>query len=216
MSVLLSDFINNAARAGKSRKETMQALREAGWAEDQIKDVFSQYHDGDFPVPVPRPRAYVSPRYTAINLLMFLVLYLSIWAVVSLIFTFLDYYLPDGLGKMRGLYHSSRPIAESLRGYLATVIVCVPLVGITQRLITRMTESSGNKQTVPVIRLKLISLTLFFAALILLGNFVCFVYYFLSGELGMRFIIKVLVLSAVIAGIYYYYRPEVSSNEKKA
>src|SRR5579863_2374117 len=152
MSQILTDFVKDAFRAGKSRAETHAVLKEAGWTDEQLNGVWKEYYDKPFPVPIPRPRAYVSPRYTALNLFFFLLLLLTIWAGDSIIFTFLDYYLPDGLGRRQGLFYMpGRQIGEALHGHLATVQVCVPLMVVTNNMIARAT--SQGRQGVPVIRL---------------------------------------------------------------
>jgi hypothetical protein len=60
------------------------------------------------------------------------------------------------------------------------------------------------------------NITLFLAAVITLCDVIGFIYYFLSGELGLRFIIKVAVLTLVSAATYGYFKPEMAAFEKKA
>lgn len=210
----LTDFIKEAAKAGKTRAEIDAALRAAGWPEENLRDCWRNYHDMPFPVLVPKPTLYASPRLTTLNLFYFVVLYVAIYASVAIVFTFLDYYLPDGLGRKTGLYYSSQPIASAIRGYLASLIVSAPLIALSSRWLSKAMGTAGN--TIPGIRLKLLNLTLFVAAVIMLCDFITFVYYFLSGELGLRFIIKVAVLSTVCTGLYYYFKPEMKANEEKA
>ena len=81
-------------------------------------------------------------------------------------------------------------------------------------MISRAMEET--KQRIPRIRLKLIYLTMFIGACVMLGNAICFVYYFLSGELGLRFILKVLILTALTVGLFAYYRAEIKQTETKA
>jgi hypothetical protein len=132
-----------------------------------------------------------------------------------MLFTFLDYYLPDGLGRMHGtFYHSYRPIGEAIRWYLATIICCVPLGWWSSRIIRKAIEET--KQRIPRIRLTLIYLTMFVGSCVLLGNATSFIYYFLSGELGMRFIIKILILSALVLGLFASYRIEIKQTETEA
>ena len=213
MSQVLDDFIKNSFQAGKTRQEINSALLKAGWQSEQLDPVWASYHNQDFPVPVPMPRAYVSPRYAMLNLFFFLILLMTIWAGDSILFTFLDYYLPDGLGRRQGLYYSTQSIGESLRHYLATLIVCAPLLVMVGRFISR-TAMQGTQST-PPIRLKLIYIMFFLAAFVMLTDFILFVYYFLSGELGIRFILKVAVCSVTALGLYYFYKPETGSAEKK-
>ena len=212
MSQLLNDFIKDAYRAGKSQAETLSVLKEAGWPQKQLDEAFAAFYPANFPVPVPLPRSYVSPRYAVLNLFFFLVLLMTIWAADSIIFTFLDYYLPDGLGRRQGMYYSMVPIGDALRHYLAMIVVCTPLTIITNRMIAN--AAAQGQSGVPVIRLKLIYIIFFCAALVMMTDLVLFVYYFLSGELGIRFILKVAVCTITSLGLYYYYRPEIGKVEK--
>lgn len=210
----LADFIKDAFRAGKTREETNAVLKEAGWQEKDLVEHWKRYHDCTFPVPVPKPTVYASPRITALNLFYFVVLYVTIYSVVSILFTFLDYHLPDGLGRKAGAFYSSRPISDSIRGYLAALLVAAPLIWFTNRMLNKVSMAIG--QSYPVMRLRLLNLTLFIAGITILCNGISFVYYFLSGELSARFIIKVVILSMLCSGLYYYFRPEMKANEEKA
>lgn len=214
MSQILTDFIKDATKAGKGRDEINTVLREAGWPEDELRTCWAKFYDKPFPVPVPRPVVYASPRLTALNLFYFVVLYTTIYSSVAIVFTFLDYHLPDGLGRKAGMFYSNNPIGESIRHYLASILVAAPLVAVSYRLLQKIMASIG--QFIPVMRLRLLNLTLFIAAMVMLCNGITFVYYFLSGELSIRFVIKVIVLSAVCFGIYHYFKPELKRNEQKA
>src|SRR5262249_4400621 len=157
MVAILNEFIQSAVRVGKSRADTKAALKTAGWADEEINEAFANYAEVDFPVLVPKPSANVSVRYLALNLFFFLVLFLVIWAGCSLLFRMLDYYLPDGQGRMQGLFYSSyRSLRESLRCYLAMIVVCTPLMIFTGKKIALINRN--YTWGVPLIRLRLIYL----------------------------------------------------------
>ena len=214
MAQALIDFVKDCYKAGKGHSEIRSILTDTGWATEQIDEALAQFVDKPYPVAIPKPIVFASPRLVFLNIFYFLVLYLSIYDVVAVLFTFLDYYLPDGLGRMLGAFYTSRPIGEAIRTYLAIIICCVPLVWWSSRMISRAMEET--KQRIPRIRLKLIYLTMFIGACVMLGNAICFVYYFLSGELGLRFILKVLILTALTVGLFAYYRAEIKQTETKA
>ena len=213
MSQILTDFIREALRAGKNRADIDAVLQQAGWPTDQLQDAWKKYCDVPFPVPVPRPTLYASPRLTALNLFHFVVLYTAIFSTVSVLFTFLDYHLPNGLGRMAGAYYSTKPIGEEIRGYLSALLVSAPLVVVSYRLLYKAMSKIG--QYIPGIRLKLLNLTLLIASMVMLCNFIGLVYYFLSGELSLRFVIKVVILSSVCFGLYHYFKPEMQLNESR-
>lgn len=214
MSAALHDFVKDASRLGKNRDDINAALKAAGWPEDQLSAFWNKYSDAPFPIPVPKPTLYASPRLTTLNLFYFFVLYISIYAAIDIVFTILDYHLPDGRGNMRGWYYSTAPLADQIRHSLAAIIASVPLVYFTNRALQRGIASTG--QFIHGTRLKLMNLTLFVAAVISLFDVIGFIYYFLSGELGLRFILKVLVLTTVSVATYLYFKPEMAAFEKKA
>ena len=214
MSEALIEFIKDSYKAGKTHGEIRSVLKETGWADEQISDALGRFVDRAFPVAIPKSIVFASPRLVFLNIFYFLVLYLSIYNVVAMLFTFLDHYLPDGLGRNQGAFYSYRPIAEAIRWYLATIICCIPLVWWSSRIISKAMEET--KQRIPRIRLKLIYLTMFIGACVMLGNATCFIYYFLSGELGLRFIIKVAILSVLVVGLFAFYRVEIKQTETKA
>lgn len=188
-------------------------LAEAGWAEADRKKALSKYLDKAFGVAVPLPSSYASLRLTALNAFYFIVLYTCLYSAVAIIFTFLDYHLPDGLGHKAGMFYNSyQPLEVTIRSYLASLLVSLPLLVLTKKL--AFNAMMHAKQFIPSIRLRLLYLTLFIGALILFCNLITFVYYFLSGELSMRFIIKVCILSAMCAGLYGYFKPEIQQNER--
>jgi hypothetical protein len=214
MSAALLDFVKDASRLGKSREEINAALKTAGWPEDQLAAFWSKYSDTAFPIPVPKPTVYASPRLTMLNLFFFIVLYITTYSAISILFTILDYHLPDGRGQMRGMYYSAQPIADAIRGYLAAIFVSAPLVYFTSRQLHKSMAAIG--QFIHGTRLKLMNLSLLIAALVVLCNFISFTYYILSGELSIRFLLKVLILTAASAGVYYFFKPEIAAFEKKA
>lgn len=214
MTDALIEFIKDAYKAGKSHAEINSVLSETGWSTEQISDALDRFVDRSFPVAIPRPAVFASPRLVFLNIFYFLVLYLSIYNVVAILFTFLDHYLPDGLGRMRGAFYSTASLGEDIRWYLATIVCCVPLVWWSSRIIANAIRET--KQRIPRIRLKLIYLTMFIGACVMLSNAICFIYYFLSGELGLRFLIKVVILTILTLGIFAYYRVEIKQTESKA
>ncbi len=216
MSTVLIDFVKDAMRLGKNRDEITAALRAAGWPEEQLVSFWDKYHTASFPVPIPKPTLYASPRLTTLSLFYFVVLYISMYSAAAILFTFLDYHLPDGRGEMAGFYYSSSvgALGDQIRSYLAVIIASVPLVYLSNRALQRAMRTSG--QFIHGTHLKLLSLTLFVAAIFMLCNTIFFIYYFISGELSLRFIIKIGILSTVSIAIYFYFKPEIVAYEKKA
>jgi hypothetical protein len=62
MNVELVEFTRRALATGIERDEIAATLQRAGWAEYDIKAAMDAFADVAFPVPVPRPRPYLSAR----------------------------------------------------------------------------------------------------------------------------------------------------------
>ncbi|HBS34308.1 MAG TPA: hypothetical protein DEA50_04390, partial [Parvularcula sp.] len=58
----LVEFVKAALSLGESRARIAEALKKAGWPQDQVEDALAAFADIDFPAPVPRPRVYGSAR----------------------------------------------------------------------------------------------------------------------------------------------------------
>ncbi len=210
----LDVFIKDSVKAGKSPDEIRAILSEAGWDEKRLNAAFEYYYPADYPVAVPRPKVFASPRLFFLNLFYFLLFYLVTYNVVSIIFTMLDHYLPDGLGNYNGFYYYSGNISRAIQDSLAIIIVCAPMIYVSSRTITKAMHNA--RQSIPRIRLILVYLTLFVGACVILSSGCLFVYYFLRGELSMRFIIKIAILTAMVIGLYMYYRGELKRDEENA
>ena len=212
MPAVLVDFIKDARHAGKTTAEIREVLADSGWSREQVDESLAHFVDRDFPVAIPRPVVFASPRLAFMNLFHFVCLYMSCLTLIFLLFTLLDYYLPDGLGRQAGIFYSSyRPLFDSIRGYLSVILVSVPLTIWTHLQLGQAMREA--KQRVPRIRLILIGCTMFIGACVMLGNFTCLVNYLLNGELGIRFLIKVGILTGMFAAIRAFYRIEVKHTE---
>ena len=211
MAKALIEFIKDCYKAGKSHAEIRAVLQESGWTVGQIDDALGQFVNKPYPVAIPKPNVFAFPRLAFLNIFYFIVLYLAIYNVVGMLFTIMDYYLPDGLGVMQGAFYSSETIGEAIRSYLATIICAVPFVWWSSRIISKAMEETT--QRILWIRLILVYLTMFIGACVMLGNAICFIQYFLNGELGLRFILKVTVLTVLVFGLFAYYRAEMKQTE---
>ena len=212
----LDIFIRDATKAGKKLDDIKAALAEAGWDEARINAACANYVPSDFPVAVPRPQTFASPRLFFLNLFFFVLLYLVIYNVIAILFTMLDYYLPDPSGWVQSGYFAthSDSIAEAVQDNLSIIIVSTPLLFVTQRTIAKAMQMT--KQAIPRIRLMLVYFTMFVGAVIILANASTFAYFVLRGELTLRFILKVAILTITVFGVYFYYRGELKQDEDNA
>ncbi len=86
-------FIQESIKHGKSFEEIKRVLLEAGWQKHQIRSGLETYYLTKYPIAVPKPKPFISPRLFFLYLLYFLMLYLVVYNTVSLLFICLNYYL---------------------------------------------------------------------------------------------------------------------------
>lgn len=151
------------------------------------------------------------PKDVFLYLLAIAALYTSTVNLITLVFGYINIYLPDALDYGRGL--------GSLRWAIASLIILFPVYLLCASLINRDIKTEPKKIEIRI-RRWLIYLTLFIAALVIIGDLVTLIYSFLEGDVTLRFILKVLTVFIVAGSIFGYYffelRGDNSSIRKKA
>lgn len=195
----LKDFVRAALQAGASRAATGDVLRRAGWSADQISDALGEYADVDFVVPVPIPRQQVSARAAFLYLVMFSMLYLSVYHLGSLLFHCIELALPDPT-------RYDQPLQQlgNIRFSVATLLIAWPLYLWLATHIQRQVLVEPV-QRLSAIRKWLTWLTLALAACVIAGDLIYLVFRLLSGELSLRFVLKVLVIGLLAGSSFGYY-----------
>lgn len=206
----LRDFVKEALGRGTSRGDIEQVLVQSGWSAAQVRAALGEFADVPFAVPVPRPRPYLDARDAFLYLVLFGTLYVSAVNLGSLLFEFINRAFPDPAfaNPTRAAY-----AATALRWSIASLIVAVPVFlfvsSRTQRAIKADPGKRGSK-----IRRWLTYLTLTIASGVLIGDFITLVYNVLSGELSVRFVLKVAVVALIAGGVFLYYRWDLEADEK--
>jgi hypothetical protein len=205
----LHDFIDAALRAGKGRDEIGAALASAGWPSEQIQDGLALFADVPFAVPVPRPRAYLSARDAFLYLLMFGTLYVSAYQLGSLLFDFINLAFPDEINPFEA------PAAErGIRWATASLIVAFPVfLGVSIKLGREIAADPTRRQS--AVRRWLTYLTLLLAAGIIVGDSITLLYNLLSGDLTLRFVLKVAVVAAIAGILFGYYSRSARDDSKE-
>jgi hypothetical protein len=67
MSDELIAFVKEALARGLPKADIERALASAGWPEEAVHGALASFADVAFPIPVPRPRPYVSAREAFLN-----------------------------------------------------------------------------------------------------------------------------------------------------
>lgn len=203
----LRAHVRRALEAGHAREEIRANLASAGWGETQIRRALDAWADSPSPIAVPRPRAELTAREAFLYLVMFAALYLTAWHLGTLLFQLIDIAVPDPLetpwrSNFRG---------DAIRWSVASLLVGAPLyIGLAIKLAREMEADPVRRQS-PV-RQWLGHMTLFIAALIVIGALVTTIYSLLDGALTLRFALKLLTVAGIAALIFGYYRADLGSD----
>jgi hypothetical protein len=184
------------------------ALQEAGWSKDQIGDALAHYADVSFAVPVPRPRAQLSARDAFWYLLMFAALYLSAFYLGDLLFGFINLALPEDLD-----YTDRTEYLEAgIRWATATLIVAFPVFLFAAWKTGKDIAADPTRRNSGV-RKWLTYISLLVAAGAIVTDGIALIYNVLSGELTLRFILKVLVVAAIASAGFAYYMWSIRADD---
>lgn len=207
----LVQFVRDAMASGQDRESIAKALTAAGWPEALVADALAAYADVPFPVPVPRPRPYLSAREAFLYLTLFATLYISAFQLGSLLFDLINRAWPDPADSA---WQVARQ-ASSMRWAMASIVVAFPVyLFLAHHLSQAMARSPGKRLS--AVRRWLTYLTLFIAACVLVGDLITLVHAFLSGELTLRFALKVGVVAMIAGGIFGWYLWDLRQEERES
>lgn len=204
----LEAFVREALARGASRAQTAEALSAAGWPRAQIDGALRAWAEVPFVVPVPHPRPSLSARDAFWHLLLFATLYVWAWQLGSLLFDLINHALPDAADPD---YRLQR-MGASMRWSAASLLIAFPVFVYVARRLSGELAVEPLKRLSPV-RRWLTYVTLFLAAGVLIGDMITLVYHALGGELGLRFVLKVLVVGALAGGIFGFYLLDLRRDE---
>ena len=138
-------------------------------------------------------------RNFALQLGSLIALYVSLGAVIAVVFGVINILHPDPLNS----YWEYESAQQGIKFGIAMLVVFFP----TYILLTRYVNQIRRKETGTYLTLTkwLVYLSLLVGGGILLGDFVAVILTYLNGEVTVRFILKALTLSVVIGGAFYYY-----------
>lgn len=203
-------FVKEGLEKGLSREKLAKALGSAGWPEDEVKTALDAYAEVDFPIAVPKRKPYLSAREAFMYLVMFLTLYISAISLGTILFQFVNRWLPDAV-EYSYLYDSTTSI---IRSATAALIITFPVFYWMSRTLRRAIARDPEKRASKV-RKWLTYVTLFVAAGVIIGDLITLVSYFLSGEITTRFMLKVLIVLAISGSIFGYYLWDLRGEEKE-
>lgn len=197
MDTRLQDFIAHARKKGMDHATIRMLLLSSGWKE---KDVAQALTAESLDMAVPMPPDAGGARDAFFHLVTFASLYITVISVLVLFFNFINRLFPD-LALEQYMYYDDN--LSSIRWSMAAIIVTFPLFLWMSRLLLKEMQMHHEKAWSGV-RRWLTYLTLFVAAMALIGDFVTLVFQLLEGELSIRFLLKVFIV-ALVAGLTFTY-----------
>lgn len=202
----LAQFVADALKEGRTRAEIAAALQDAGWAQNEVAEALSAWADTAFIPPVPRPRPYVSAREAFLYGLMFLALAMTAWNITTLGFELIELWLHDVTDRY-SLYNVS-----TVRWSISVLVVFFPLfLWMNTRAQSAAKADPGKRRS--AVRKWFGYITLFLAALALLGDLIAVIYALLSGDLTTRFFAKAALVALTAGLIFLYFRGETREAE---
>lgn len=207
----LEQFVNAALSRGESKQSVLAALSAAGWSPEQAADALDAYADVAFPVPVPKPRPYLSAREAFLYLVLFATLYISAFHLGSLLFDLVNRAFPDPADPAWRVAGSS----ASMRWAVASLVIAFPVFLFVANLLGRELARNPAKR-LSAVRRWLTYVTLFLAAGIVIGDLITLIYNVLGGELSTRFLLKVLIVGGIAGTIFGYYLLDLRREEKES
>jgi hypothetical protein len=196
----LAQFVQDGLRAGHAPDRLRAALLSEGWSAPEVDRALGAWADHGLGLPVPRAHAGVAGAEAVIYGLMFVALLVVIWGIVDLGFDLISLWLPDPLQDNGGMW-----VHQSMRWSIATLIVTLPLFVWLNRRADNQVAMDPAAARAPL-RRKFGAVTLFLAALSLLGAAVSVVYAGLTGVVTAQFLAKTGLVVSVAGLVIAYFR----------
>ena len=144
------------------------------------------------------------PRDVFLHLLAIVTLYWSAISFVTLCWQYINYYFADALDYTYMYGGFSGPI----RFAVSSLVIVFPVFLIVSWFLNKIYSKESEVRESKV-RKWLIYLTLFVAALVIIGDLISVINTFLGGEITIRFVLKALSVLIVAVVVFWYYLDDV-------
>ncbi|MBI2039361.1 MAG: hypothetical protein HYT22_03755 [Candidatus Niyogibacteria bacterium] len=131
-----------------------------------------------------------------LNLIVIAGLYATVGFLVSLLFSYIDLWVPDPLNYGAG--------KDAVRLQIAALVVIFPIFIWASWFLERVFKAEPEKRKYWV-RTWLLYFTLFVAGVILAGDLVAVIWRLLGGDVTGRFLLKVAAILVVAGSVFKYY-----------
>jgi hypothetical protein len=216
-------YITSAKSQGVSENEIIERLQKLGWSKENITQAFATLPQNVAPptntsqqlqssAPSQSPGMWDAFEH----ILLFISLYIMTTVIGFILNYFVDKWFP-GIPDASSSYSYLSSQADSqlilLRGYLAALIVSVPLFSFFFLDITKRTFKNPLIRHIRSRKI-LIYLTLIITFLILVGEVIALIFTLLNGNVSLNFILHFLVTLVVSGIVFLYYLWQVKEDRK--
>ena len=205
----VTGFLKEGLERGLPREQLEEVLLDTGWPPDQVRGALRAFADVTFPIPVPRPKPYLSAREAFVYLVLFSTLYVSAFSLGSLLFELINRAFPDPSADPAVALEASR---EVIRWSISWLIVTFPVFVLVSWTNDRAVRDDPSRRLSKV-RRWLTYVTLFVGASILIGVATSIVYNLLGGEMTTRFVLKVLTVGTITGSVFGYFLRDLRKEE---
>jgi uncharacterized membrane protein (GlpM family) len=202
MASTLDTFVRDALNCGESRERIAAALTTAGWTQKEIDASLADYAVTNLDLAVPKPKQYVSAREAFLYLVLFILLGVVAWNLGSLLFALIDIAIVNALEEANTYLVSARE--TQIRYAISGLVVGAPIFALLAHHIRKQRRTNPAMQR-SIVRKWLTYITLIIASCTLIGDAIALVYGFLSGEISIRLVLKLLVIAVLAGGVFLYF-----------
>lgn len=199
-SAELTDFTEAAKAKGISDEFLTELLVHQGWPKDEVFAALGSYWERATGLAVPnRTIRGEASRDAFLYLLSFATLATWASALGSMLFQFIENWFPDPV-----VSFYARNLRSAVTWQMASTAVAFPIFLLVTRAI--LTEARNQPERLQSgVRKWLTYIALLLTAGGLIGDLICVLDYFLTGELTVRFVLKALTVLLICAAIFFYY-----------
>jgi hypothetical protein len=196
----LQEFVNTSKGKGAADEFLAALLTRRGWPAGDVYAALGQYWESATGLAIPeRAGAAESARDAFLYLLSFSTLATWTGALGSMLFQYINYWLPDAVS--RGNAYDLR---SAVTFQMACIAVAFPIYLVVMRLILREAAHHPEKLESGV-RKWLTYIALLGTAGAMICDLIWFLDYFLTGELTLRFVLKAATVMAISGSVFGYY-----------
>lgn len=201
----LVDYVIQKITEKISGDEIKKQLRAVGWSEDEADKVYAlSLTKCGIPVPNQGDEKIFSKKSTAgeivANIFSFVVLGFIAINFGILCYNIIDYFFPNVIANSGSIKASS----ESIHYTIASLIVSFPIYFFTIKFwFKRFKEDEGKIES--ALTKWITYLVLLIVSLVLVGDLVAVIFFFLQGDVTTRFFLKALTIFVITGGIFGFY-----------